>query len=33
MGMVLRENWNVGIVFTGMLEHWNVGIMGENGFL
>jgi len=31
--MVLRENWNVGIVFTGMLEHWNVGIMGENGFL
>jgi len=31
--MVLRENWNVGIVFTGMLENWNVGIMGENGFL
>jgi hypothetical protein len=31
--MVLRENWNVGITFTGMMEHWNVGIMGENSFV
>jgi hypothetical protein len=27
--MILIENWNVGITFTGMMENWNVGIMGE----
>jgi len=31
--MVLRENWNVGIMFTGVMEYWNVGMMGKNSFL
>jgi len=29
MVIVLRENWNVGIIPTGRMECWNDGIMGK----